>query len=899
MSEIITRYGKARQDGQISISVVVPLFKVEQYIGELLSSFSHQKPGKYSIEYIFVDDGSPDSSSTLVHDWFRNESHYGKIIEKPNGGVSSARNRGLAEADSEWVIFPDSDDFLSPEFFAEAAKFLARPALSDVNVVANNLWRYMDATQSEQDTHALRFRFSGKSKIVNLENSPHYIHLHAASTFFRTSFLEDQAISFDSRIHASEDALFVAEALRASATPRIGINVGSRYYYRKRITGDSAVDTFKSKPETYFDRFELGYLELISRLQESQQQVPEWLQMLLLYEYRWIFGYELKVQTKESVLGPTGRQKFLSLVRRVLQFVTIESILGYRVTSMSYEIRLLLIALKEGAIEKQPVYVASLDKERNVMTLKYYFTGQVPKESIRVRAKEVTPVAQKTRKLDYFDQNILFERVLVVPSNSWLAVDLDGVRAELVLDSPKQPDFALTEHKVDSAYSRFDRAANEQRRAYVNTQSSLREQISELKQRARVESELARELPNLDKQRLRDLDSTGVAVLRKLAWSPENTDRFGDAWVFMDRLSQAQDNAEHLYRWMIGNHPEVKSFYVIKKESNDWKRLEEEGFNLVDFGSLEHYFLMLNAQVQLSSHADYEMFSPIPEKFYVNGVRSWRYVFLQHGVIKDDLSAWLNSKRFDLFVTTTEPEHNSICGDNTPYVFTSDCVVRTGLARYDSLARKSAELTKKSILIVPTWRESLMKPKVSFVGSRDFIDDLEDTSFFLSWQSLLSSSELSKFATDNSLEVVLLPHPIMAELINRFEIPSHIRIASYAMGDVQDLFASAHLTITDYSSVAFDVRFAGSNVVYFQFDRSSLHGSGHTMREGYYSYEADGFGPIFENAPALISALQSQGQALFAPYAERFDRLEIPKDQGACERTYNAIVELFSPIPKV
>lgn len=55
----------------------------------------------------------------------------------------------------------------------------------------------------------------------------------------------------------------------------------------------------------------------------------------------------------------------------------------------------------------------------------------------------------------------------------------------------------------------------------------------------------------------------------------------------MDRDYEADDNAEHLYRYIMQNHPEREIVFALRKESLDWERLEKEGFNLVEFGSFE------------------------------------------------------------------------------------------------------------------------------------------------------------------------------------------------------------------------------------------------------------------------------------------------------------------------
>ncbi len=94
-------------DGRISL--VVPLFNGRQHIRATLDSLLAQEG--VTTEIIVVDDGSSDDGADLVR------SHYSKIrlISSENGGVATARNRGLAEAGHEWVAFVDQDDLWHPE----------------------------------------------------------------------------------------------------------------------------------------------------------------------------------------------------------------------------------------------------------------------------------------------------------------------------------------------------------------------------------------------------------------------------------------------------------------------------------------------------------------------------------------------------------------------------------------------------------------------------------------------------------------------------------------------------------------------------------------------------------------------------------------------------------------
>lgn len=89
------------------ISVVVPVYNVEKYLDWCLESLERQTLS--DIEIICVNDGSTDSSPELLCDWAKRDSRI-KIIDKPNGGLSSARNAGIDAATSPYVCFLDSDD---------------------------------------------------------------------------------------------------------------------------------------------------------------------------------------------------------------------------------------------------------------------------------------------------------------------------------------------------------------------------------------------------------------------------------------------------------------------------------------------------------------------------------------------------------------------------------------------------------------------------------------------------------------------------------------------------------------------------------------------------------------------------------------------------------------------
>ena len=99
------------------ISVIVPVYKVEEYLDESVGSAVSQS--YRNLEIILVDDGSPDSCGAMCDEWAKKDSRI-RVIHKQNGGLSSARNAGLDAATGDWIAFLDSDDLLEPDAYEKA-----------------------------------------------------------------------------------------------------------------------------------------------------------------------------------------------------------------------------------------------------------------------------------------------------------------------------------------------------------------------------------------------------------------------------------------------------------------------------------------------------------------------------------------------------------------------------------------------------------------------------------------------------------------------------------------------------------------------------------------------------------------------------------------------------------
>ena len=104
------------------ISVIVPVYKVEPYLDKCISSIVNQT--YKNLEIILVDDGSPDNCPAMCDAWAEKDSRI-RVIHKTNGGLSDARNAGMAVATGELMAFVDSDDWIAPDMYEHLYQRLA------------------------------------------------------------------------------------------------------------------------------------------------------------------------------------------------------------------------------------------------------------------------------------------------------------------------------------------------------------------------------------------------------------------------------------------------------------------------------------------------------------------------------------------------------------------------------------------------------------------------------------------------------------------------------------------------------------------------------------------------------------------------------------------------------
>ncbi|WP_161566531.1 CDP-glycerol glycerophosphotransferase family protein [Paraclostridium sordellii] len=310
--------------------------------------------------------------------------------------------------------------------------------------------------------------------------------------------------------------------------------------------------------------------------------------------------------------------------------------------------------------------------------------------------------------------------------------------------------------------------------------------------------------------------------------------RFNKCWLISERGDEAKDNGYHLFKYIQDNKINCHTYFLIRKDSNDYKKLNKYK-NIIEYGGYKHKIAYLLSECLISTH--YHSINPWKyidlkdlKKIYRLIHKNKKYVFLQHGIIMNDVSDYLGKKNtdFDLFICGAKPEYEYI---KERFSYNESEIAYTGLPRFDNLNNYKV---KNQILLMPTWR-----------GYLKLLDDslFLQSDYYNQFQSLLNNTKLINLLNKYDHELIFYPHYEMQKYIKYFYSSSEkIRFAYKNKNDVQELLKESKLLITDYSSVFFDFAYMKKPTIYYQFDQKEFFTKHY--KAGYFIYEKHGFGPV-------------------------------------------------------
>ena len=223
------------------ISVIVPVYNVEQYLDKCIQSICAQS---YQVlEVILVDDGAADSSGAICDAWAEKDSRI-RVIHKENGGLSDARNAGIEIATGEWFMFVDSDDTITPD----TIELLHSAAVENsCQMAVCNMVRMYDDDTTESFYHPVSALtvWNGQQRFETLKQPS------ACNKLFRAELFEN--LRFPKGKFYEDTFVYHVLAHRSN---RIALTGHDGYYYLSRRESILGAPTFTDR---YFDRIEAVY----------------------------------------------------------------------------------------------------------------------------------------------------------------------------------------------------------------------------------------------------------------------------------------------------------------------------------------------------------------------------------------------------------------------------------------------------------------------------------------------------------------------------------------------------------------------------------------------------------------------------------------------------------------
>lgn len=497
-----------KYNGTYQYTIISAVYNVGRYLDEYFKSIINQHMDfKKSIHIILVDDGSTDNSAQIIKTWQKKYPLNITYIYKENGGQASARNLGLDHANTEWVTFIDPDDIIDQNYFSSIDIFINKNSNKKLELIGCNLIFYFDATNQYKDTHPLKYRFAKEETLVPINNLGKQIQLSASSAIFRLSNIKDNNISFDLDIKPNyEDAHFITKYLFPLDYGNAAFLKKAKYYYRKRSDGTSTLDSAWEKTGLYDIVLRKGCIGSMQRYLQSGRPIPESLQIQILYHVFWYLRRFINNDGKLSFLENKKIEEFEKNIHDIFSMIDDKIIMQFGLAGCWFYHKVgMLSCFKKSEPPFQIVYIESYDKIKGLVQLRY-FTGKYELEHITVNNIDTIPVFIKNIKHKFISENFVNERRLWVKiePKSVIKINIHGKPARI---------FLAGKQEKDGVHG-----------------TAIIKHFDTIKPKYKI------------------------------------SEKYKNSWVLMDRDTHADDNAEHLYRHIKLNYPEVKIFYALRSK---------------------------------------------------------------------------------------------------------------------------------------------------------------------------------------------------------------------------------------------------------------------------------------------------------------------------------------------
>lgn len=862
----------SKNEHKFLFSVIMPIYNVEDYIEEAISSLVNQTIGFDKIQIIMINDGSPDNSEAVCLKY--KEQYPDNIVYKkiPNGGVSNARNTAFQYVDAKYITFLDPDDKWELSSFENAYKFFEEH-YDEIDVLASRIKFFEGCNYF----HSLDYKFQNGTRIFELENKEELFSIQptAKTTFIKSDALGD--IRFDSRLKIGEEFVFINKIMLKKK--KLGLICESLYFYRRRNQGDSSSSNRILDKSFYINSLVYYHMELMKYCEEMYGEVILYVQSMIAYDLFWRIGYDHYLK----VLDEKEQREYFELAKILLGKIDDYILLNNPKHKTMYK-RNEAFKIKYG---KELFELIDFDAESGSLYYEDAWSLVLPKQkgivceiaSLGIKDDNIfvdvfvaqwifrcTKNGEVKFKLRFGNQEATPELVPYDPYNvvkktghaSYHYVckckfDLKYVNESGTAFKPYFS-FGEKETSVSMSYSKFVPTRNLFRPSY----KAYGKYIVRCMRKAikvSVPKDLKAYVENAEKacvDYLKEIGRDDLAEIR--AGFPKfkkEQEKKGSVWLFSDRIDNAGDSGEVVFKYICEHTPKgVRPIFTIGRAASDEvkNRLEAIG-EVVYFEDTEFkYYFLLADKIVSSSAGEFTINAFEDDRPYFVDMYHFDFYFMNHGVNCGDCSAWLNhyNKNIKIFFNTGVNERQAIIDGR--YNMTADQCVITGLPRFDALY----DDRKKQLLVLPSWRKSI-KGAYDDKTSSVYYDGFVNTDYYKFYNGLINDERLLAKMREKGYTGLFCLHPIFRKQAVDFQ-KNDVFAINEGFIDYNKVFAESSVMVTDYSTIAFDFAYLKKPIVYTQFDKEEFYKT-QTYDKGFFEYERDGFGPVCYDLDSAVDAL--------------------------------------------
>lgn len=302
------------------ISVIVPVYNVEQYLEKCVDSIINQT--YKNLEIILIDDGSTDSSGQLCDHLAQKDSRI-VVYHKENGGVSSARNLGLDKAQGDYIGFIDSDDYIDPDMYEFLYNDLKK---YNVDISMCDLY-HVYANKKDEQVDVIERYIINASDAINLVLNGKFSAVTPGNKLYKKNLFYE--VRYDLNISVAEDALMIIKLLGKSGL--LSISTEKKYYYYHRS------NSLTTSP---FSEKTLDVITVYQRVLEIVKENNPNIIDSAKYRVFWAYFYVL-----DSLCVSDVRRDYDTLVEQLLSELKSNAMFILTSANFTYKRKILFLSL--------------------------------------------------------------------------------------------------------------------------------------------------------------------------------------------------------------------------------------------------------------------------------------------------------------------------------------------------------------------------------------------------------------------------------------------------------------------------------------------------------------------------------------------------------------------------